>query len=68
MRLGLAGMAIVIPLFALPFQSYGEEIKPNSATDQQHTYSGNPTILTVSSFCFHSGLEFGGNTGISAVR
>ena len=24
--------------------------------------------LTVSSFCFHSGLEFGGNTGISAVR
>jgi hypothetical protein len=24
--------------------------------------------LTVSSSCFHSGLEFGGNTGISAVR
>jgi hypothetical protein len=27
-----------------------------------------PISITVSSFCFHSGLKFGGNTGISAVR
>jgi hypothetical protein len=26
------------------------------------------TSFTVSFFCFHSGLEFGGNTGIWAVR